>query len=94
MSPRTSTWTETLGSSDERNLGFGGECLMYRLGSISRMMVRVVEAITASVRRRSNMFGDVASRTCLEARCKSSTPHRQESISEKTVTREPSLVSC
>jgi hypothetical protein len=70
MSPRTSTWTETLGSSDERNLGFGGECLMYRLGSISRMMVRVVEAITASVRRRSNMFGEVASRTCWEARYK------------------------
>jgi hypothetical protein len=64
MSPRTSTWTETLGSSDECTWDFGGECLMYRLGNISRTTVKVVEAITASVSKRSNIFRTVALRTC------------------------------
>ena len=56
MSPRTSTWTEILGSfADTDVIAFGRECLMYRLGSIRRKTDNVVEANTASVKRRSNI---------------------------------------
>lgn len=34
---------------------FGGECLRYLLGHIKSIAVRVEDAITATVRRRSNI---------------------------------------
>lgn len=48
MSPRTSTWTEIFApvSSNSRE----GESLTYRLGSNKRMIVNVVEAMTARVK--------------------------------------------
>ena len=56
MSPRTSTWTEILGSSaDTDDTAFGGECLTYRLGSNRRIAVNIVEAIVASVRSSSSI---------------------------------------
>ncbi len=56
ISPRTSTWTEILGSStDAEATAFGGECLKYRLGKQRRITVKIVEAIVASVKRISNM---------------------------------------
>jgi len=56
MSPRTSTWTEILGSlAEPDDVAFGGECLTYRLGQIKSNKVKVVEAITASVKRRSSI---------------------------------------
>ena len=56
MSPRTSTWTEILGSSaDAEAIAFGGECLTYRLGKQRRIIVKIVEAIVARVKRISNM---------------------------------------
>lgn len=56
MSPRTSTWTEILGSSaDAEATAFGGECLTYRLGKQRRIIVKIVEAIVARVKRISNM---------------------------------------
>lgn len=56
MSPRTSTWTEILGSSaDTDDTAFGGECLTYRLGSNRRIAVNMVEAIVASIRSTSSI---------------------------------------
>jgi hypothetical protein len=56
MSPRTSTWTEILGSSAEaEDIAFGGECLTFRLGKQIRNIVKIVEAIVARVKRISNM---------------------------------------
>jgi hypothetical protein len=55
-SPRTSTWTEILGSSaDAEDTAFGGECLTYRLGKQRRIAVKIVEAIVAKVKRISSM---------------------------------------
>lgn len=56
MSPRTSTWTEILGSSaDAEGTAFGGECFTYRLGNKSRITVKMVEAMVAKVKRMSSM---------------------------------------
>jgi hypothetical protein len=56
MSPRTSTWTEILGSiADAEDTALGGECLTYRLGSRRRITVNVVEAMTAKVKKRSSI---------------------------------------
>jgi hypothetical protein len=56
MSPRTSTWTEILGSfGDAKDTAFGGECLTYRLGKQRRITVKIVEAIVAKVKRISSM---------------------------------------
>jgi hypothetical protein len=57
MSPRTSTWTEILGSLTVPVLvDFGGEWRMYREGSRRMIIVTVVEAITANVKRRSSIM--------------------------------------
>ena len=56
MSPRTSTWTEILGSfATPFMVSLGGECLTYRLGSMRRTSVKTVEARTASGKRNSSM---------------------------------------
>jgi hypothetical protein len=59
MSPRTSTWTEILGSCFDASGCFssvrGGECRVYLVGSHSSMIMKVVEASTARVRSNSNM---------------------------------------
>jgi hypothetical protein len=36
-------------------ISFGGEFLTYRLGNIKRIAVRMVEANTANVKRKSNI---------------------------------------
>jgi hypothetical protein len=56
ISPRTSTWTEILGSLIEPDdVALGGECLIYRVGQMRSKKVKVVEAITASVKRSSSI---------------------------------------
>jgi len=56
MSPRTSTWTEILGSfADAEETALGGEWLTYRLGRHRRTTVKIVEAMVASVRSSSSI---------------------------------------
>jgi hypothetical protein len=56
MSPRTSTWTEILGSlADPESVTLGGECRTYRVGSSNNKTVNEVEAITATVRSISSI---------------------------------------
>lgn len=56
MSPRTSTWTEILGSfPDPDEIVFGGECFVYLLGSMRRIAVKIVDRMTAKVKSISSI---------------------------------------
>jgi hypothetical protein len=56
ISPSTSTWTDILGSLAEcAAVGFWDCCLINRLGNMSMHRVKVVDAMTANVKRISSM---------------------------------------
>ncbi len=58
MSPRTSTWTEILGSFTELvDVALGGEWLTCRLGNIRRTSVKNVERITVADKSTSMVEG-------------------------------------